>query len=62
MSRHCGRQVWIVWVPHHNMSSAFNNIKTIGPIETAEIVLAPSKGRLTHTGQQLMFPDHIGTP
>jgi hypothetical protein len=47
-------------MPHHNMPSAFDDVKAIGSIQTSKVVLSPAKGRLTHAGSQGMFSCHKG--
>ena|SRR5215475_5265272 len=58
MSRYRGRQIRMVGMPHDNMPSAFDDVKTIRPVQTAKVVLAPAKRRLTHAGQEFMFSCH----
>ena len=48
MSRYCRRQIWMARVSHHNMPSAFDDVKAIGSIQTPKVILSPAKGGLTH--------------
>ena len=56
MPRHRGRQIWVVWMPHNNMPSACDDVKAIGSLETAKVVLPPTQRRLTH----MQCIDYVG--
>lgn len=53
MSSHRGRQSRMVWVPHHNRPSAFNDCKAIRAVQTPKVVLSPAKGRLSQACDEI---------
>ena len=58
MSGHRGRQIRMVWVSHNNMPSAFDDFKAIRAVQTPKVVLAPTKGRLSHASEEIMCSWH----
>jgi hypothetical protein len=41
-------EIRMVWMPHNDMPSRFDNLKSISTIQAPKVVLPPSKGRLLH--------------
>ena len=58
MPSHRSREIWMVWVSHNNMPSAFDDFKAIRTVQTPKIVLSPAKGRLSHPCEEFVFSRH----
>jgi hypothetical protein len=53
-----GVEIRIVWMPHNDMPSPFDNLKSIGTIQAPKIILPPTKRRLLHPREQVPTPSH----
>ena len=58
MSRHRGRQIRMVWVPHHNMPSAFDDCKALRAVQTPKVILPSAKGHLSHACEEIVCSRH----
>jgi hypothetical protein len=51
-------EIRIVWMPHNDMPSPFDNLKSIGTIQAPKGILTPTKGRLLHAREYILTPSH----